>query len=221
MREESSYVEDLNTIKAFITDVAGLIRQGKVAQTLPELTSNRIDKDEVLDKPFAEGEETPVKEKVPASTPTVMDKGLEREIAHIENHINRTELNLRNGYIQQGDELLESGESLAGLSPVESYHSTVASTAFGGDAYECNSNDYTVTNALSQMNTPVGGKHFTWHSGFETPSHNIHLDGDLDDKEVDLNVLHSRLVSLDIHSYMCLVERVLDERVRMELNPVD
>ncbi|KAK1938367.1 hypothetical protein X943_000636 [Babesia divergens] len=216
---DDKYIQDLDAIKAFVADIAGFIRQNK----------DTAENANVIPKPEKEAEyeveQAPkvVQEQayaLPEASPAPqapMDLALMREIAHIEEIINNTEMNLQNNYAYDGTMPLGVPAHCYMSPRAESPYSYGASTALASDMYHCNTNDHTVTDSFSNTCSPISAAHAPWRSGFEMPAYGMQWEDDRDDQELDLDTLHAHMVSLDIYSYMYLVETVLDERVRREM----
>ncbi|GFE54532.1 nitrogen assimilation transcription factor nirA, putative [Babesia ovis] len=212
---KGNYQQDMDQIRTFIADVATLIRQAKEidGSTLKQVEQPTHVVDKTNDEPHetSEGESTQALKNTEQSTqqadvaennkeesPTKQDdvtlpnipvnKELDKEIAKFEQLINNTEMAL-NGYTTWlvGD-----------TSQMSPYATTV------GESPEnyCYTNDNTLADPFADILSPA--------TGGEPESSD-------DEMEPDMDKLHSRMVALDLHSYMQLVESVLDERVRREL----
>ncbi|GBE61731.1 DNA RNA endonuclease NUC1, putative [Babesia ovata] len=218
---------DLEQIKTFIADIAGLIRQSKEVEVkeppapkeVPEAPP-KVPEPVVVEKP--EPEDPPVTE-VP---PQPQNHELQHEIAELERIIHRSEVALRNGYESRVDQpvAVPLGEHVPHF--VGSPCSAGAATVVATPACYCYTNDNTVGDPFSCVESPISySAQPTWRSGFDAPPANEEYcycneneaESDTDYNELDLDQLHAKMVSLDLMSYMKLVESVLDERVRLAI----
>ncbi|CDR95051.1 hypothetical protein, conserved [Babesia bigemina] len=220
---------DLEQIKTFIADIAGLIRQSKeVAIKEPPAPEKVPEEPPKAEEPVvvvvekAEPEEPPA----PVAPVQTRDRELQQEIAELERIIHHSEAALRNGYEARPEQPVET--PLGGHVPhfAASPCSTGAATAVESPAYYCYTNDHTVGDPFSCAESPIScSAQRTWRSGFEAPAageehcfcDESEAESDTDYSQLDLDQLHAKMVSLDLISYMKLVESVLDERVRLAI----
>ncbi|GIX64641.1 LPXTG cell wall anchor domain-containing protein [Babesia caballi] len=167
--------------------------------------------------------ETPLEANVEANVEAPVESSevaLEREIAHFEQIINDSETALKHGCALWADgPPAATGYGHTSV-PTESPCPDGESTTMANPAYYCYTNDSTVVGGCSQAPSPyAAGGYPTWRSGFDAYAEEQWEDDDYEaEEDADLERLHARMVALDLRSYMRLVETVLDERVRMEVD---
>ncbi|UKJ89643.1 hypothetical protein MACJ_002895 [Theileria orientalis] len=139
-----------------------------------------------------------------SNLPSLHSKQLQQELLEIENLLRETSLDASSKADYQSSDSCDSLHSDSNSQLDSSNANTPTSNSFidGHGSH-------------GKGNTTSGSEFNSFPSGFNTPKY-LFRDSDYN----DLDKLYSMLVSLDLYSYMFVVENVLDQRVKRELSEI-